>query len=590
MVDYCYAWAGIFDRRIAAPADVSRRSVHRRGPAWAGGCTCRRRRTPSSARPGSSTGVGSPTSLTQIHDRRQLDFLPRLRLRLRPGPARSRSRAVVAEGDPDVPRPCWPTTSAASSRWPPRTGRDLAAGRRSGPGRDPAGRAGAAYASAKPDRQTAPGSVRPGAAPPGPCAAGTARRGVKQLIVASTFFQCLSLAAAVDAGALPDADERILVLANSSQAPELSVPLQDHQGFAPWSGPASTGSSTWPRCSIPGDRCSSRPAWRSYPDLGAAAPQPLGLGAGPLQIFMDSVQVNPGYSPGRHLRRRRAVTHSDGLMTYSPTRKQPAAAISPAADRAGVPRPRAGADPAAAERGRRRYRVVPLPALGAVIDEVCAADGPRDPLADAGRPTALVLGQYLSSLGLLTWQRSPTSNDGPDAPRRRAAGAEVCVFKPHPSAPPTADPRPGRCGPDAPASSWSSTPAGIAELTMHRHQPEWVISCFSTGLATARYLLGLEAVAVGTVGLLASARRRTRTATGCRWCWPRHCSIARDFEPAGADRDRIPAAGTCSGWSIPWPTACSRRCTPRRRRARGVPEPARRRTGAAGDCSSSVVG
>ena len=41
-----------------------------------------------------------------------------------------------------------------------------------------------------------------------------------------------------------------------------------------------------------------------------------------------------------------------------------------------------------------------------------------------------------------------------------------------------------------------------AELTMHRRRPTWVISCFSTGLSTAAYLLGLEAVAVGTSRLL----------------------------------------------------------------------------------------
>ena len=37
---------------------------------------------------------------------------------------------------------------------------------------------------------------------------------MKQLVIGSTLFQCLSLVAAVDAGALPDADERILVLAD----------------------------------------------------------------------------------------------------------------------------------------------------------------------------------------------------------------------------------------------------------------------------------------------------------------------------------------------------------------------------------------
>jgi hypothetical protein len=37
---------------------------------------------------------------------------------------------------------------------------------------------------------------------------------------------------------------------------------------------------------------------------------------------------------------------------------------------------------------------------------------------------------------------------------------------------------------------------------MHRRRPRWVISCFSTGLSTAAYLLGLEAVAVGSTQLL----------------------------------------------------------------------------------------
>jgi len=53
-----------------------------------------------------------------------------------------------------------------------------------------------------------------------------------QLLVASTSYQCLSLAAAADACVLPEATERILVLANSSQVPELSPALTEHRGFA----------------------------------------------------------------------------------------------------------------------------------------------------------------------------------------------------------------------------------------------------------------------------------------------------------------------------------------------------------------------
>ena len=55
---------------------------------------------------------------------------------------------------------------------------------------------------------------------------------MKQLVVASTFFQCLTLVAAIDAGALPAADERILVLADGSQVPELTLPLAEQAGFS----------------------------------------------------------------------------------------------------------------------------------------------------------------------------------------------------------------------------------------------------------------------------------------------------------------------------------------------------------------------
>lgn len=76
------------------------------------------------------------------------------------------------------------------------------------------------------------------------------------------------------------------------------------------------------------------------------------------------------------------------------------------------------------------------------------------------------------------------------------------MFKPHPAAPPghtlalTEEAR--RVGLELVVD----TRAEAAELTMHRRRPTWVISCFSTGLSTAAYLLGLEAIAVGTSGLL----------------------------------------------------------------------------------------
>ena len=51
------------------------------------------------------------------------------------------------------------------------------------------------------------------------------------LVEASSYFQLVSLAAMADAGALPAADEYILVLAKGTQVPELPTPLLEAPGF-----------------------------------------------------------------------------------------------------------------------------------------------------------------------------------------------------------------------------------------------------------------------------------------------------------------------------------------------------------------------
>jgi len=325
---------------------------------------------------------------------------------------------------------------------------------------------------------------------------------VKQLIVASTFYQCLSLAAAVDAGVLPDADERLLVLANSSQVPELSPALQEHQGFAAVAtrfdrvvdlaallsprrpvqfAPRSVELLTWQRL------------LRSHWDLGAT----------PVQIFMDSVQVNPALALAVIFDEADLYVHSDGLMTYSPTRKALPLHLSQRLSGLVCVDLVPGLVPQLLAEERIAHLVVPRDPVRQLIKEICATTDAVS--APDHRPTALILGQYLGSLQLLTWQQEI------DLHRQMiteaaALGAKVCVFKPHPSAPPTAGVELSATADLAGVELIIDPSPEIAEVTMHRYQPGWVISCFSTGLATARYLLGIEPVAVGTGDLLAALK------------------------------------------------------------------------------------
>lgn len=325
---------------------------------------------------------------------------------------------------------------------------------------------------------------------------------MKQLVLASTFFQCLSLVAAVDAGTLPDAGERILVLADGSQAPELTVPLTEQDGFdvvrSRFDRVVDLGELLYPR--RPSQFAPRREEHLVWERLLRSHWR---LGQGPVQLVLDFVQVNPGLSLAQVFADAELWTHSDGLMTYSPTRRALPLALTQRLTGLVhldlVP----GLRPQMLGEHGVVHRKVPLPALGTVLDEVRRGPAPgrdaEEPVAD--RPTALVLGQYLSSLGLLTGPEEAELNR---SLVRAAAdrGAEVCVVKPHPAAPPGTTRALAEEARRVGLELVVDTSAEAAELTVHRRRPTWVISCFSTGLSTAAYLLGVEAVAVGTSRLL----------------------------------------------------------------------------------------
>lgn len=75
MVDYCYAWAGIFDRRIAHLLSFRDGLFTAEDRSWAWRLHLQAKSYAVIGQPGILYRRGIPGSLTQIHDRRQLDFL-----------------------------------------------------------------------------------------------------------------------------------------------------------------------------------------------------------------------------------------------------------------------------------------------------------------------------------------------------------------------------------------------------------------------------------------------------------------------------------------------------------------------------------
>ncbi|CAM5461303.1 alpha-2,8-polysialyltransferase family protein [Streptomyces tanashiensis] len=143
--------------------------------------------------------------------------------------------------------------------------------------------------------------------------------------------------------------------------------------------------------------------------------------------------------------------------------------------------------------------LVPDAAFRAVLAEIAeeAADDPEIARASAAEPTALLLGQYLAALSLLTAEEEEELHVRM-LRGAAAAGHRSIVFKPHPTAPArysqALDEEAGRSGVrltvlDGPL---------LAETFYERCRPELVVGCFSTAMLTAAVYYGVPIARVGT--------------------------------------------------------------------------------------------
>ena len=323
---------------------------------------------------------------------------------------------------------------------------------------------------------------------------------MKQLIAASTLYQCVSLAAMVDDDSLPKADERILVLAGSAHQPELNERIQDTPGFdrlaARFDRVVDLGELLLPR----------RPGQFKPRDEELALWETLlrshwGLGSGPLQLVLESIQVDPAIALSRIFRAATLWVHSDGLMSYGPTRNAVPLHIAQRLDGLVYVDLVPGLQPQLLAEHRPPTVAVESRRLKAVIEDLAAStDMPTSPEVAQGK-TALILGQYLTDLRIL-------SGDEEDflhlSMLMQAAnrGIRHCIFKTHPSAGPASAKHIQQAAKRLGIAVTVLDSPILAEVVMETIRPELVVSCFSTALVTAKYVFGLETAAVGTEMLL----------------------------------------------------------------------------------------
>ncbi|MGI5377763.1 polysialyltransferase family glycosyltransferase [Streptomyces sp. CA-251387] len=319
-----------------------------------------------------------------------------------------------------------------------------------------------------------------------------------QIFCASTLYGAATLAAALDAGLFAPADRRLLLVTNNATNPEITPSVDAMPGFTriaerfdevrSWNATISPfHPSGW------SPRADDIPMWERYVRLL------WNLGDDEIQLAVESVQVNPALALCQLFTGAPVDVYADGLISYGPTRDK----IDPlVGTRIGrllhldlVP----GLTPLLLTEFDVPAELVPSEAFLKVLGELAE---PEDQLPSVAEQPALLLGQYLAALGILT------DAEEEDLHLQMVRGAvglghRKLVFKPHPVAPARwtklLEDEASKLGAEL---TLLDRPV-LAEVAFQRLRPALVVGCFSTALFTAAGLYGLPVARVGTDSVLA---------------------------------------------------------------------------------------
>ncbi|WPO71863.1 MULTISPECIES: alpha-2,8-polysialyltransferase family protein [unclassified Streptomyces] len=329
----------------------------------------------------------------------------------------------------------------------------------------------------------------------------SAGAGRTQIFLASTLYGAATLAAALDTDRFGPADRRILLVSNNAATPETTTALDAMPGFDRLRGRFDDVRS-WNEAVFPfhpggwAPRGDDVVLWERYVRML------WDLGDDDVELAVESIQVNPALALAQIFTGAPVDVYADGLMSYGPTRNKIDPLVGTRVRRLLhldlVP----GLTPLLLTEFGVAPEIVPTDAFTKVLAELADGEaGLTDVELPEAQAPALVLGQYLSALNILTAEEEEELHI-----RMVRGAAELghthVVFKPHPTAP----------------ARWSralekealtigveltvlDTPV-LAEVLYQRMRPALVIGCFSTALLTASALYGLPVARTGTDLLL----------------------------------------------------------------------------------------
>ncbi|MFA7766835.1 polysialyltransferase family glycosyltransferase [Streptomyces sp. NPDC048723] len=324
-----------------------------------------------------------------------------------------------------------------------------------------------------------------------------------QIFLASTLYGAATLAAGIDAGSFPSAGRRILLTSNHAVTAEVTPGVTDMPGFAALRSRFDEVLD-WNRVIAPQHPSTWAPRAEDVPIWERQLRTLWDLGEDRVELIVESLQVPPAQSLCRLFPGAAVDVYADGLMSYGPTRFRLDPQLGMRVRRVLhldlVP----GLEPLLLSEFGVRVELVPTEPFLKVLAELAEAtpDEAAEPAEPAG-PPALLLGQYLSALDLMTLAEEEELHVSM-VRGAHALGHRELVFKPHPGAPAAywrrAEEEAERLG----ARLTVIAAPVLAETLYQRLRPALVVGCFSTGLLTAATLYGLPVARTGTDAVLAT--------------------------------------------------------------------------------------
>ncbi|MCZ4099624.1 hypothetical protein C8250_026330 [Streptomyces sp. So13.3] len=323
-----------------------------------------------------------------------------------------------------------------------------------------------------------------------------------QIHVASTLYGAATIAAALDAGLFGPADRRLLLISNNSAVPETTPAVDEAPGFGALRGRFDRVLS-WNETIAPmhpsdwAPRPEDVPMWERYLRML------WDLGDDDVELIVESIQVKPAAALVRLFPAAPIEVYADGLMSYGPTRDKLEPLVTTRINQLLHLDLVTGLRPLLLTEHGIEPRIVPAAEFTKVLAELAdASDGPDEAeLSAVPEDAALLLGQYLSALGILT------AVEEEELHLRMLRGAAALghrriVFKPHPIAPAHwSEPLEREAAALGVELTVLDSPV-LAEVLYQRARPALVVGCYSTALLTASAFYGIPVARTGTEMLL----------------------------------------------------------------------------------------